>query len=217
MERGHQILAPVLHPRNRRAEPPCHPHRHHILDGQAELLPEGATHIRSHHPDPRLGNPDEVGDDRPHDMGRLDGRNKGDPAGSPVVGRDRSACFQGQGALASGCQVEPDDLCGSCENLIHPVGLDSRIHDHVVRNVVVDSRSPLARRPCCGGHMVTRLDVDVHLLGGILGFLRRARHHHRHGLADETNRVPRQDRLVDRSVVVPVQERANRSNIGQIM
>ena len=69
----------------------------------------------------------------------------------------------------------------------------------------MDDRCPRQDRSFDAGHMVARVDVDEHLLGGVLRLFGRAGQHHRDRLADVSNGVPGQHRLRDRPVVIAVQ------------
>ena len=83
--------------------------------------------------------------------------------------------------------------------------------------MVVNGRSSGTYRRGGSGHVWPGLDVHEDLLGGVLGLFGRPGHHHRNWLTDEPDLVAGQHRLVDRAVVVPMQEGAERADIRQIV
>src|SRR5439155_26316722 len=73
MRRGHEMLAPLLDPAHRPAEPPREERDQEILRVGMALAAEPAADIQRDHPDPLLDEAEGRGDLAPHPMHHLGG------------------------------------------------------------------------------------------------------------------------------------------------
>ena len=150
-------------------------------------------------------------------MRGLDGSGEGGPPRTRVVGGDGASSLQREGVLAPGTQIEVHHHRGAGEDLVHPLGLETGVDDHVVLQVVVNGRSAGADGLGGADHPVLGLDVHEDLLRGILRLLGRARHHHGHGLTHEADLAGSQHRLLDGAEVRAVEQRPDGSHLPQVL
>ena len=209
VERGGQVLAAVLDPGDR----PAQPHRgrgdHHFLPADHALEPEPAADVGRDHPDPALGDPERLGDAGP-DLVRDLGRHVRDQLVVAVVpfGHAGPALQRQRGHPGAGERAADDDRRGGEDARQRRALEHGQVHHAVAGQLLVDLPGAVRRGRLDAGDGRPRRPVDVQQFGGVLGEVGIVGQHHRDRLAGEAHLVAGQHRHRRGHELVPLEHRS---------
>ena len=146
VERGREILAAVLDPRDRAAQMSGRPDRHDVFRHERHLLAERAAHVRRHHAQIRLREAEHVGKPGAQHVRHLHRGGERHPTGGRIEGGVRATRFQRQRALAPRADLDLDDLGGARERRGR-AGVDPPFDQDVAGGVRMDQRRASGRAP----------------------------------------------------------------------
>ena len=196
VERGREVLAPVLDPGQRAAELPRRPDEEDVFRDQRHLLAEAAADIRRDDAKVALGHAEAIGDAGAEHVRHLGRAGQRHPAGAPVEGGEAAARLERHGVLPARADVDLDHRRGVGDRFGEALGLDLALDQDIAGGVghgragapgaSAASRSTTAS----SGSMSTKTCSAMSSASS-----RRRRDHGRDRLAGEGDGVPGEDRL----------------------
>ena len=177
MEAGDEILAPVLHPRDRRLELAREPGHDHEFGRQRHLLAEAAADVGRDHPQIRFRHADQVGDDRPHRVRHLRRTGERHAFAGGIPGRMRGARLHRQRILPVRADIDLDPPVRACQFRVEAGRLHAVLRPRRFRPPRhARSRSAGSQRRAGADDRRRIVDFDLDEIGNVLGLLlRRAR------------------------------------------
>jgi hypothetical protein len=208
VERGGQVLAAVLDPGDRAAQPHRGRGHHHFLPADHALEPEPAADVRRDDPDPALGYPERLRDAGP-DLVRDLGRHVRDQLVVTVVplGHAGPPLHRQRGHPGAGERAADDDRRGG-EDPRQRLALEhGQVHHAIAGQLLVHRPGAVGRGRLDAGDRRPRRPVDVQQFGGVLGEVGIVGQHHGHRLAGEAHLVAGQHRHRRGHELVPLEHR----------
>ena len=216
MEARHQVLAPVLGPRHRGAQLARQHDQHDEFARERHLLAEPAADVGRDHAQIRFRHADQVGNGGPHQMRHLRRAGERDAARCGIEGGMRAARLHRQRVLATRARVDGDDLGSGGARGVEARRLHAALDNDVRRRLGMDTGSSFEQGGARIDDGIRLLDLDLDLIGDVLGRLRALRQHSGNRLSDVAHDAVGEDRLGDRHVVELVQHRPDRLDVPQI-
>ena len=142
----HQVLATVLGPGDRAAQPAGEPGDQHEFRAKRHLLAEPAAHIRRDDAKTGFRDSDRIGDGGAHEMGHLGRAGERDAAIGRVIGGVRGARLQRRGVLAA--RADCDLHAARCRgrHRIEAGRPDAALDDHIAAGAAMHQRRIVRQR-----------------------------------------------------------------------
>ena len=190
---AHQMLAPVLDPFHRPAQPQRREQHQHVLGIDLAADAEAAADMAFMHVQRRRAAAQHAAQGLAVAVGNFGGAVQFENVARGVVAAERAARLQRHARVAAGRKVELDDGVRGAQRRF-----DVAVAVAQQRGLAAAAGLELAGRIACRQHDRQRLDLDLDQLGRVLGQIRILREHGGHRIPDIAHAAARQRRLAKR-------------------
>ena len=206
VERGGQVLLPVLHPADRAAQPHRDPGQGGLLPAGHAFQPEPPADVRGDHPDPLLGDAERLGHRGP-DLVRDLGRDVHDDLLVPLVPLGQAGpALHGQRGQPAAAHGRGDHHRRGREDAVQPLVVEhGQVDQAVAGRLLMHLGGARGGGGVEAGHHRLGGPVHVNQLDRVLCEVRVLGQHHGHRLADVPDPADGQQRQRGRHEPGPLQ------------